>query len=45
MDIIYRSSSTANAYPLSIQSKWIRYQDVVFEPDYIESLCKNGCRN
>lgn len=45
MDIIYRSSSTANAYPLSIQSKWIRYQDVVFEPDYIESLCKKGCRN
>ena len=45
MDIIYRSSSTANAYPLSIQSKWILYQDVVFEPDYIESLCKKGCRN
>ena len=45
MDIIYRSSSTANAYPLSILSKWLRYQEIVFEPDYVESFCKKGCRN
>lgn len=45
MNIIYRSSSTSREYPLSFESKWIDYHDIVFEPDYIESLCKKGCRN
>lgn len=45
MDIIYHSSSKGNDYPLSLQYKWINYTDVVFEPEYIESLCQKGCRN
>lgn len=45
MDIVYKSSSSGNAYPLFVEFSWLKYSDVVFAPDFIESLCQKGCRN
>lgn len=38
-------STSNNTFPIEIKVKLINKDDVVYDPEYIRGLCKNGCKN
>lgn len=44
MDIKYQTK-TGNAYPLELHYKQISKDEIVYSPQKMEDLCRNGCRN